>query len=217
MAGDHLITPETIAREAAESLYSMTHWPELAPELRWVVLNPWGNSTAHEETQEKAEARAETLRRKHREVILGAIERFAREVPVPGGLSAERVAKVKEILGRHGGSTLDGAAIELLSLAYELFGDNAHLRRALHDCGQDGSAAQWAAGYGAGREAGMREKAAGVWLAGFHAGRAGQKHADVAAAEAAAQERAAAGPAAPEVAAAVRLADRVEPPPARES
>lgn len=90
---------QRIARKAAEVLYPVVNWKNLIPEHRWVVLNPWGNSTAHGATQEKAEAKAESLRTKHREVILAALREAAlTPPPVPTPLSEKRLVEIREDL-----------------------------------------------------------------------------------------------------------------------
>ena len=117
-----------------------------------------------------------------RQMILAAIERALASVPVPGGLSEERL---KEIAAQAAEGRVRSAhptmaamaplnARETIGLLHEqvreLLAERARLVRALHDCGQDGSAQVWAKGYEAGKAAGRVE--------GFREGASAQHRAD---------------------------------------
>lgn len=178
MATDHPITPETIAREAAETAVDLQ-----ATALGWYRVGV-GPSLATEAVRYRDGAdkvRGDTVTYLAR-AVLAAIDRALCEVPVPGGLSAERLAEIRREGRRRVGTGMDDDRTDVEALLDHV----AHLTRALHDCGQDGSAKVWAAGYEAGAaltERLLRE----AWLAGFGVGASLQKGIDVAAADAEAE------------------------------
>lgn len=133
-----MTTPDEIAREAAEE--SVTYEESAGGVTRTLSVGAYLVSVYSYE-HELSGLRAEVAK-----IVLAAIERALREVPVPGGLSAERLAQLWERAER-----LPSVAADARERYRDLRLHVEHLTRALHDCGQDGSAAQYAAGYEAGK------------------------------------------------------------------
>lgn len=135
-----MLTPEQISREAAEAAVRVSA-PAAVSVGDWMA-HSFDNNVA------RAEADAEEARRCLAPLFLAAVERALREVPVPTPLSAERLAEIAE------NDKEPYPATHSAQTAHDrraLLADNAHLRRALYDCGQDGTAAVWASGYEAGK------------------------------------------------------------------
>lgn len=153
MADDrgHGITPEQIAREAAEAAvvpYFRGGTPYDSAD-RGVSVGGIEVPCRRDE-----DLHAIAFRKALEPLVLAAVERALREAPIPGGLSAERVAEIDAAHRAAASRSQAGVVAEVIGKVIgDLLADNAHLRRALHDCGQDGSAKVWAGGYEAGYEA----------------------------------------------------------------
>lgn len=134
------MTPEEIAREAAEALVWVAHRPGSRPdgapyEMPW-VLEPVLPPTARYGREKDALFAAAGVRSRLTAAFLAAIERALREVPVPGGLSDDALAAIR---GRVGGGALVAAPHDVRDLLRHL----DHLTRVLQDCAADGALGQW--------------------------------------------------------------------------
>jgi hypothetical protein len=146
------MTPGRIAREAAEGLVSIESLDH--PGKRYVVfVGGEGNAIWHNAAH--ADEGAARLRDKLAASHQAAVERALCECPVPGGLGGERLAEMREEFGAM--EAPGGISQRLVRQCRDLLAHIEHLTRALHDCGQDGTASVWAAGYEAGRAAGLAE------------------------------------------------------------
>lgn len=101
-------------------------------------------------------ADAAPMRARVAALVLAAIERYERNVPVPAPLSAERLAEIRSVYKTAADypETCMGYDEHVLDLLAHV----DHLTRALHDCGQDGTAKIWAAAFEAGEESGARRQ-----------------------------------------------------------
>lgn len=182
------MTPQEIAREAAEAFAAAGTQSRYGHEWDWVFL---GGEPAFEPDQMDsydAQATVARLREKLSAAVLAAIERALASAPVPGGLGEERLAEIRRCV-REDSITIGRGRPAVLSrkevarLAEDLLAHVEHLTRALYDCGADGSSAVWSAGYEAGRRA-AEEEVRRAWAAGFGVGASAPLGADVRAADA---------------------------------
>jgi hypothetical protein len=120
---------EEIAREAAEK-----YWDTPVKNTTGSFVSDWKDSLE--------------------DIIADAIEQAFQRVPVPGPVSEERLAEVR----RNNEETLryrkekGTESWQEEADRTDLLAHIDHLTRVLHDCGQDGTAEVWSAGYRAGME-----------------------------------------------------------------
>lgn len=140
------MTPEQIARECVEGLYTVEDHTSAGD--GWHVVGPHGRVDKCR-TEEIADRVAWRWRQPFYQAVLAAIERFASETPVPGPVGAERLDYVRAFVPKLRESFVGGQS-ELADMLDSLFAQIDHLTRCLRDCGEDGTAAIWSAGYDAG-------------------------------------------------------------------
>lgn len=156
-------TPESIARKCAESLVTVDY-----------RFGTSGDNGSHqvcvgdlvvltERKPQWADSFRDDLRAAMGPAFAAAIKEALQTVPVPSPISAERLAWIVQQAAVYQAEGSGRVAGELIDAVAHI----AHLSRALHDCGQDGSAAIYTAGYEAGKKAASsaaveRLRAAGI-------------------------------------------------------
>lgn len=155
-------TPESIARRCAESLVTVDY-----------RFGTSGDNGSHQVcvgdlvvlTERKphwADSFRDDLRAAIGPAFAAAIEEALQTVPVPGPVGDEYLAHAREWFKVDLGLP-DAQLTHSELIACKLFAHIAHLSRALHDCGQDGSAAIYTAGYEAGKAAMKADILALTW------------------------------------------------------
>lgn len=162
------LTPERIAREAAEALVTVggapTHTGDL-PVSTWHCVYTGVLPGPSFPRREEADAQAGRVRAQVTPAVLAAIERALAVPPLPDGVSAERLGEIRKnhdegvrrIVGIFKNATPENA----WSFMGYAEADRAHLLvhiDHLHAVMRCPEAEAYAAGYDAGRRAGMKEQ-----------------------------------------------------------
>jgi hypothetical protein len=119
----------------------------------WTVCVGADHTTLHSDDS-AAKDHCHVLRREVSAAVLAAVERALTQCPVPSPVSDARLGVIRDVVCD---GTRGWLSSNVTGLMLDLFAHLDHLTRVLHDCGQDGTAAVWRAGYEAGRQAMAQE------------------------------------------------------------
>jgi hypothetical protein len=158
-------SPEEIAREAALALVRFRDPHDSSPDFgggnQWAQLVVAGR---HVQSDWYTAGQREDLRDAVADAFLAAVQRALASAPVPGGLSEEEFPRILGVMmALDDAAPVDASILlpdqvrEVRDALRDVIEDNNHLRRALHDCGQDGTAKVWSSGYEAGRAAALHD------------------------------------------------------------